>query len=349
MNSPGGWIYILHGDDAFSRDEAVRSLKARMRALPAGEHNLTTLSGGEATVALLRTHADALPFLAERRVVVVDGLIGRLQGKGAPNRRRGAKAAASAGGDEYGDLLRYLPQVPFSTSIAFVEGAGIDAEAVAQVIPAGRAHVTHYARPRPDELAAWVRKRARLIGVEIDESAVRELAWLGPDDLRRIDTEIRKLGAFAGDRPVTRADVREMVVGRETLVWGLLDAIGERRRPAALSALRRLYAQGESPEKLLGADLAPYLRRLLLARELARLSRAERSRVDLGSLGLNPRALPKLEEQAASFEPAELERALELLLDLDRSVKLGEAQAESALELAVATLCGRLAATPNAG
>ncbi len=31
MNSTGGYIYVLYGDDTFGRDEAVQTLKERMR------------------------------------------------------------------------------------------------------------------------------------------------------------------------------------------------------------------------------------------------------------------------------------------------------------------------------
>jgi len=41
VNSPGGYVYVLYGEDTFGRDEAVQNLKERMRALPAGDHNLT--------------------------------------------------------------------------------------------------------------------------------------------------------------------------------------------------------------------------------------------------------------------------------------------------------------------
>src|ERR1700730_17170464 len=103
MNSPGGYVYILYGEDTFGRDEAVQSLKDRMRALPAGEHNLTEL-GSETTVTALRMATDVVPFLADRRMVVVFGLIGRLTGRGSASRRapraRKASAANDAGPDE---------------------------------------------------------------------------------------------------------------------------------------------------------------------------------------------------------------------------------------------------------
>jgi len=94
---------------------------------------------------------------------------------------------------------------------------------------------------------------------------------------------------------------------------------------------------------LLGRDIAPHYRRLLVARELSLASREERARVDVTALGLNPATVQKWTEQAARFEAIELERALEWLLELDRQIKTGEASPEAALELAIVQLCSRLA------
>ena len=153
---------------------------------------------------------------------------------------------------------------------------------------------------------------------------MRELASLGAGDLRRLDSELRKLGDFAAGRTVTRADVREMVVGRDVAIWTLLDGLAERRPEKALSALHALYNQGEPPEALLGRDIAPHYRRLMVARELSLASKQERASVDVASLGLNPATLGRWSDQAAGFERAELEHALEVLLELDRHIKLGE-------------------------
>ena len=123
MNSPGGYVYVLYGEDSFGRDEAVHTLKERMRALPAGEHNLTEL-GPETSVATLRLAADVVPFLADRRMVLVRGLLGRLAGRGGAGRRpaRGRKSAPSdTGVDEFQLLLDYLPDLPQTTSLVLVE------------------------------------------------------------------------------------------------------------------------------------------------------------------------------------------------------------------------------------
>ncbi len=341
MNSTGGYVYVLYGEDAFGRDEAVHTLKDRMRALPAGDHNLTEL-GPETSVAALRQATDVVPFLAERRMVIVRGLLGRLAGRGGAARRgaRSRKPSADTAADELQTLLAYLPNLPQTTSLVFVEDGRINADAFASAIPRGRAHIREYGRVI--DVVDWVRKRARLVAVDMDEGAVRELASLGGTDLRRLDSELHKLADYADGRTVTRADVRELVVSRDLAVWSLLDGLSERRLDKALGALHALYAQGEPPEALLGRDIAPHYRRLMVARELAALSRAERSAVDVASLGLNPATLPRWTDQASGFERSELEQALAVLLELDRHIKLGETEPEPSLEVAVARLCTRL-------
>jgi DNA polymerase III delta subunit len=276
-------------------------------------------------------------------MVVVRGLIGRLQSGGGVRRRGRSKSAEAQTPEEYQALLAYLPVVPDTTSLVFVEDQAVQPEPLVEAIPRGRGLVREY--PRVRDIGDWIRKRAAGMGLALDGSAVRELSVLGGDDLRRLDSELRKLAAYTDGRPASRADVQELVVGRDIAIWTLLDALADRRRDQALVALRRLYRQGESPEALLARDIAPLYRRLLLAKELSLLSRRDRASVDLAALGLNPRTLPRLSEQAARFEREEIERALDLLLELDRQVKTGETHAESAVELLVVRLSSQLSAS----
>ena len=80
----------------------------------------------------------------------------------------------------------------------------------------------------------------------------------------------------------------------------------------------------------------------MVARELSLASKQERARVEVADLGLNPATVGRWSDQAAAFDRSELERALELLLELDRQIKTGETEPEPALEVAVARLCSRL-------
>ena len=127
-------------------------------------------------------------------------------------------------------------------------------------------------------------------------------------------------------------------------VWTMLDGLSERRADKALGAFRLLLRQGEPVGALFGRDIVPHYHRLLVARELLLLSRAERAQVDVAALGLNPATVGRWMDEAARFEPAELERSIELLLNVDRQIKIGETEAEPSIEVVIVQLCSRIAA-----
>ena len=341
MNSPGGYVYILYGDDTFGRDEAVQSLKSKVRGLDAGDHNLSEF-GPEATVSDLRMAADVVPFLADRRMVIVRGLMARLAGRGGKRRPTRARKATNSESepDEFQALLKYLPDLPQTTSLAIVEDGKLVPAPLVAAIPRGRAAVRAY--PPVQDVPRWVRQRAASIGVRLDEPAVRELAALGGSDLRRLDSELRKLADYAAGANVSRAEVRELVGGRDLAVWSLLDGLSERNEAKALGAFRNLRSQGEEMGALFGGAIVPHYHRLLVARELSLATRAERARVDVTALGMNPNTVDRWMQQAARFDRRELERAVEMLLEVDRQIKVGEAEAEPSIEVAIVQLCTRL-------
>ena len=86
-------------------------------------------------MAELENACDALPFLAERRLVIVEGLLRRLAA--SPKRPKGAESVETSEACEGAEdeeplpevnkgpakkLLAYLDHVPVSTELVFVEG-----------------------------------------------------------------------------------------------------------------------------------------------------------------------------------------------------------------------------------
>ncbi|MDQ4071400.1 MAG: DNA polymerase III subunit delta [Actinomycetota bacterium] len=337
-----GLIYVLYGSDRFTRDEQVRGLKRRMLDDPSGEFNLTELAGKEVGLDDVRAAADALPFLADRRLVIVEGLLGRLAGATRPAARRGRSAGsrAAARTDETGPsreletFLAYLADVPPTTALVLVEEQ-IDAALVAGRIPAERAHVRAYERPRPVELARWIDRRVKHHRGTIEAAAARQLARLAPEDLGLLDNEICKLVTYAGDRAVTLADVELLSATPDVTIFGLLDALAAGERGGALVHLRSLFARGERPEAIV-PQIAAALRRLIQAREL--LDQGQRGPELQRRLGVHPFLAEKTEQQARAYRIDQLEAALRLLLQTDRGIKTGEAEPELALELFVADL-----------
>ena len=338
-------IYILHGSDRFTRDEQVRGLKRRMLSEPLGEYNLSLLGGSDVGLSELRAVADALPFMGDRRLIIVEGMLGRLAGQSKPAARRGrakpaakaAKEAAPKDADQpspLDTLLDYLQELPLSTALVFVEDQ-LDTSAIGRRLPKGRSHVRGYDRPRPSDLSSWIDRRVRHHKGKMEMAAVRQLAQLAPDDLGLLENEIAKLVTYADGRTVTSDDVELLSASPEVTVFALLDAIALGQRGKALGQLRSLFQRGERSEMIL-PQIAASLRRLIQAREL----------LDLGMrgpelqrrLGVHPFVAEKTERQARGYRMDQLESGLRLLLDTDRQIKTGEAEPELALELFICDL-----------
>jgi DNA polymerase-3 subunit delta len=338
-------IYVLWGSDRFTRDEQVRGLKRRMLAEPCGEYNLTVLSGDDVAVRDVRMVADALPFMGDRRLVVVEGLLGRIAGSAKPARRgRGNRAGASTArktaskakaeeqpeeGGPAADLTAMLQDLPPSTALVLVEDQ-IDPALIESWLPSDRAHVRGYERPRPAELGRWIERRAKHHGGRIDAAAVRQLSQLAPDDLGLLDTELLKLITYADGRSVTLDDVTLLSASPEINIFALLDAVGQNQRGPALTHLRQLFQRGERSEAII-PQIAGSLRRLIQAREL--LDQGLRGPALAGKLGVHPFVAEKTERQARQYRVEQLESALRRLLRTDQAIKTGEAEPELALEL----------------
>jgi DNA polymerase-3 subunit delta len=356
-------IYLLYGGDEIARDEFVhRKLIARLRALPGGEFNLDRFDGRTAPLPDVIACCQAVPFLADKRMVIVDNLGARGRGgrRGQETRAAGAApserdeggepdapdpevAAAPArtgrkarGGD--GDLQAlwdFLPDLPESTHLVLVD----ERPPTLPGLPKGLLYRQEFPAPKPWEIAGWVTRRARARGVRLDRGVAETLATLVGGDLRRLDAELAKLALYCGAQPVREADVRRLVAPAEANVFALLDGVADGRPGPALAALRRLLQQGQAVEALL-PQLIALVRRLLVAHELTAEGRSLAAEgPDLG-LTSNPRALEKLARQASRYQRADFERAYGLLLACDRAIKTGEDEPEVAVELLVAELAG---------
>ena len=73
-------FYVYHGEDEFSRSEEVAQRKQQVMAAGMGDLNITELDGRRLTFEELVNACQAVPFLAERRLVIVHDLLQRFDG-----------------------------------------------------------------------------------------------------------------------------------------------------------------------------------------------------------------------------------------------------------------------------
>lgn len=328
--------YLLWGDDAISRDEVVRSFRGRMLARPAGELNLAEFYAPDLTARAIIAACDTIPFIDDRRLVIVHQAFG-WRPRGAARQSGEGKAAADPLKAEREQLLAYLPNVAPQTTLVLVE-RGLtpnQRDEVVKRLPKGRADVRAFPSPQGFELERWLAARARKHGGELAPRVAGLLREHGPTSLEALDREVAKLVTYADGEPVSVEMLDELLPGAELVVFDLLDAVAEGRAGDALRTLRRLYRQGMRPEELAPQVIALY-RRLLICR-LALAERLDPAEVQRAH---GVKLIDKLRAQARGLPAERIERALELLLAFDRKLKRGEVEPELGFELLVAELAG---------
>ena len=321
-------FYLFHGEDEFSRAEAVQNLKQRMDGDPAMvDLNTAILDGRKITLGELRHACDTIPFLADRRLVIVEGLLGALS---AQEKRRSKEIL-----DE---LVAYLPHLPPTTRLILVENRRISQKhPVYQLALAEECgHVQEFVPPRQNALPRWITKRAERHGGQITPPAAGELAAFVGNDLRLLDQEIAKLVAYTGgERPISVDDVHLLVsYAQEANVFHMVDALGRRDGRTAMRLLHQLLDK-QKPLALLGMIVRQF-RILVQVKELSERGLGQREITD--KLKLHSFVVEKGLRQARNFSMAQLEKVYDQLVETDVAIKTGRLDPVLALDLLVAGL-----------
>ncbi len=340
-------FYVFHGENQFSLQETLGGLRRRLAGGDPSMADLNTnvLEGSRLTLGELRHVCDSIPFLADRRLVIVHGLLSRLA---PPERGQAEDAPPKEEQDSkrraLQELVDYLPRLAPTTRLIFVERETLRPnhpilELAREQGKHNKGFIEHFKLPGERDLPAWIQDRVRSTGGGTGqmstEAAALLAALIGPD-LRLLDIEIDKLLLYAGDRMVTTEDVQLLVShAREASVFDLVDSVGRRETGRALRLLHRLLDDGEPPLKLL-ALLARQIRILIQLREIG--ERETDPREVARQLRLHPFVVQKGLTQAHNFELAQLEAAHERVIQTDWAIKSGRSDAVLALDMLVVAL-----------
>ena len=257
-------ITLLHGPDDLLRNEQIAVLRAALGPPDLAETGMTWLDGRRTSLAEIRNHADAMPFLTPRRLVVVEGFLTQLR-----RRMRSSKGGDDTQEEEPSEnlpaaaqdrqaLLDYLPQVPETTDLVLSESTAFPSndrtvKALNALAAQNLAAVVKCEAPTDRELPQWVMERARAKGAQIESAAAYDLASSVGRNLMLLDQELDKLVAYRGGQgAIRRQDVRLMVpYTQEASIFDMVDAIGHQKSAEALRLLRELERDGAAPLYLL--------------------------------------------------------------------------------------------------
>lgn len=312
-------VYLIHGSEPLRLEQAVDRLKRRVAEAADIDFNIDTFDGESAKAADVVASCNTLPFLSERRLVVVNHV---------------DKMPKS----ELDELVDYVNNPSPSTIFVMVAVKIAKNTRLFKAVDK-RGGVSEYKAPQKPEYPGEVRRMFAEKGKEAPLRAAELLVNSVGYDLRRLSTEVEKIVAFVGDRKrITAADVSEVVVDTaETSIYEYLDALGNRECERSLTLLGRLFAAGQS-EYAIHTMSVRQIRDLIAAQALIERGQGSAAAIAraIGKMEWQAKALPR---QARAFSAGELTELLRAAAQTEAQMKTSR-DSRLVFELWVMKVCG---------
>lgn len=299
-------VYGVLGD-AYLQNLVTRALLDAALDASARDFNLDNIEGDGATVNQILALCANLPFLSERRAVVVHRAekLDNMHKSGASDDdakpAKGAKNASKLSpAKRLQEGLKTLPPTTMLLLLRTPETPEIGVRAgVARCINANVDKVIDDKEigliidctigAKGGAIAtSLLQNEASQRGISLGNGAAEYLVDRVGTDIARLMSELEKCALRVGEgETVNRAVIDEMVQrAPHDTIFDLTDALGERRGAQALATLRELVGNGEAPERVL-ATFITHLRKLVQARAFLDAGVA----VDASALSRLPREL----------------------------------------------------------
>ena len=283
-------VYLIYGTEDLRLQQALARLKKRVADVADLDFNFDTFEGESAKADDIVASCNTLPFLSERRLVVVKN-VDKMNAEGW-------NVLANYAGDPSPTTVLVLVATKLAKNTRLykaVDKLGGAAE---------------YAAPRKSEYPREVQRMFSDRGKKIALNAAELLVEAVGFDLRRLSAEADKAVAFVGGREeITRDDIEQVAsTTAPSSAYEFTDALANRDCRAALRLLSELLGDGESVYGLHALSLRA-LRDLIAARVV--IERGGGSLAEIAkTIGRPDWQLKNVPRQARGFTTQELVDAL---------------------------------------
>ncbi len=305
-------VLLFEGDEEHMKQAALESLQKKL--LPEGmeELNRTLLDAPETDQIIAA--AETLPFMAERRLIIV--------------RNHPALTGRSEADDR---LVEYLSSVPSFSVLLFYCTQKPDGRKKLYSAVKKLNGIVVFSPLRDRELTAFVTSAFRELGKECDERTADFLIFTCGSDTGLLLTEIAKVASHAGDAPSIHPDsVRAVATpSAECTVFQMVDAVVSGQSSRAFLLMRS--------QLLAGADrmymLSMLLRQFRLLQHVKIMQYEKRSSAEIRSaLGVPAFAVDQYLRQAAGWSNGQVKKAVNICFDTEYGIKSGSLSQNGALE-----------------
>lgn len=321
-----GSLYVFCGEETYLRDYYLGKLKEALLTGGLDDFNYHIVTAREYSLSLLREYVDAMPMLSERTLVVVND-VDLFKGD-----REGL-----------GELLSDLPDYVCLIFVYDVLEYKPDGRSKLGALLKDKARVVNFVAQGQDDLVKWIARRFRALDHDIAIPDAQYLIFLCGDLMNGLIPEIGKIGAYAREKRVTRADIDAVAIPRlDAIVFQLTDALGAGNFDRAFAVMADLLHQQEHPIMILAA-IGRQLRQLYTARLAYESGKGTRWLMELWGLKHDFQA-EKLMTSARRFSLPWCRRAVKRCEELDLAMKSTGADGQELLTGFLLELAGWRAA-----
>jgi DNA polymerase-3 subunit delta len=309
-------LFLFTGEETLLLHEQVRAWKESFKEKYEGDMNLITINGADAEVGEIIAQIEAMPFLADKRLIFIEGL------PEAPKTRNADKVTKKdeERDEELKKLADYLGKIPETSVVVFVQPNPDKRKSLYKKI-VQQSQVKEFAPLAGAALNQWVQNRMQKDKTIIDTGTAEYLISLTGQDLWRIDNELQKLSAYSEGKPISRSAIDHLVIPTiEANVFHLTDALGAKNHYKAIQNLHRSMAAGENLRQVFYMIVRQFRLLLQVSGYLSNYPNTTSANIAT-SLKIHPFVAKNTMGQIKHFKVEELEKAYERLLEIDVALK----------------------------
>jgi len=232
-------IQFLYGENIYFIEEELRKIERDFAIVDSANMNLSHLNGADLTYSIFCQQVDAMPFLAEKRLIVIKNFL--LEG-------------SSEAKDKIVEKITTLLKTPNpATDIIFAEMGVPDKRTKLFKTLLKSPGAKEYASVRGYLLHDWMKKKAEASGFEIDKAACNELEIALGSNLPAISNELDKISLYIdsqGRNKIEVADIKNLTAYEvSTDIFALVENIARKNERSSWTFWTNLSHRGRTSRK----------------------------------------------------------------------------------------------------
>lgn len=308
-------VYLLYGEETYLINQYKNKLR---KALGSEDDQMNNhiFQGKDTSAGEIIDLAETLPFLAERRVILLEDT-----------------GWFKSGGEQ---IAEYLGNQNESTVFVFVE-AEMDKRSKLFKAVSNHGVVVEFAKQDEATLRRWIKTLITKEQKNASDMTIQLLISKTGTDMENIYSEVQKLICYCLDKDVIEeADVEAVCITRiANHVFDMVDAIAVKNQKRVMDLYYDLMALKEPPMRILFL-IARQCNMLMQVKEMMKNGTPQKNMAS--TLGVPPFAVKKYVSQAEKFSSAQLKRAIARCVQTEEDVKTGKMNDVLALEVLMMTV-----------